>query len=141
MRDPDHRDAAALAHHRDALAERGRVARALERDLGAAAAGPLADRLDRVLGGEVDRLVAERGRLRQPRAAADDDHAAGAERARALGHEQPHHAGSDDHDRVARRLPAALDRVQRDRGGSSIAASSSDSASGTAKTLLTECTT
>ena len=55
------------------------------------------------------------GRLLQPRAAADDDHAAGAERARELGHQQAHHARPDDHDGVARRMAAALDRVQRDR--------------------------
>ena len=45
----------------------------------------------------------------------DHDHPAGAERPRALRDEQPHHARADDDDGVARRVAAALDRVQRDR--------------------------
>ena len=65
---------------------------------------------------EVDDLVAERrppSRSRRPRP--DHDDAAGAERVRALGHEQPHHARARPRRPCPRPVAAAHDGVQRDR--------------------------
>ena len=88
--------------------------RALERDVGALA-GQLTHGRDRVAGREVDGVVPQLGGLGQPRAATHHDHTRGAERQRALGDDQAHHAGPDDGDRVARALAAADHGVKRDR--------------------------
>ena len=142
-RDADHRDAAALAHHRHALAERGRR-RPSTRAPPRRPRPPVSSRTASTgsLGGEVDRLVAELGRLREPRAAARPRSRG---RRRARGRTRPPAGPSRPGPTTTTVSPGAwpprLTVCSAIAAGSSIAASSSLSASGTAKTLRTECTT
>ena len=74
----------------------------------------VADRGHGIVLGEVDRLVTQLAGHLQPRAAADDDHPARAQRMGALRHQQPHHPRADNHHSVSGPVPTTNDGVQGD---------------------------
>src|SRR2546425_8533165 len=90
LRDAGERDAAALAHHLDRLADRVLRARRIDRDVRAEAARAFPHDRHGIAVVVVDRLEPERAGALEPLAAADHDDARRAERPRAHRREQPH---------------------------------------------------
>ena len=113
---PDGRAATAAAEHLERPLDRLGDAGALEGDVGAQPAGHRPDGPDRVAGGGVDGLEAQRRRLGQALSAADHDDPPRPPDAGGVAGQQADRAGAGDDHRVAGGDVAAVGDVEGDRG-------------------------